>query len=150
MDAYCAVISLHNLGYQLKALEGDQVAIMPEVKTEHAALIRAIRKEPKEACQAIQHLPHLCVMVISNEEWIRNATVKLFQGMQETGYGRIIIIRFFKATGSTEFVFECLHPVAYKALQEYTEERWADCYECKEERQRWGAGTGQHPAQPWL
>ena len=146
MDAYCAVISLHNLGYQLKALDGDQVAIRPEMKAEHAALIKAIRNEPKEACKAIKHLPHLCAIVVPNETWLRNVTVTLFKGMKETGYGNIIAIRYFKATGATEYVFECLHEVGYKALQDWKE--WGDCYECKEERQRWGTRTGQHPAQP--
>ena len=142
MDAYRAVIQLHNLGYQLKALEGDQVAIRPAVKAEHAELIMAIRKEAREACKAIQHLPHLCAVVVSKETWLRKVMLTLFQGMQETGYGSIIAIRFFRATGATEYVFECLHAVGYKALQDIEKDKMGECYECKEEGQRWGTRTG--------
>jgi hypothetical protein len=135
MDAYSAVISLHNLGYQLKALDGDQVAIKPEVQAEHVALISAIRKETKEACKAIQYLPYLCAIVISNETCLRNVTLTLFQALIENGYCRIIALRYFRSTGATEYVFQCLHEVCYNALQDWKE--WSDCYECKEEGQRW-------------
>lgn len=142
MDAYCAVISLHNLGYQLKALESDQVAIRPAPKEEHVDLIRAIRKEAQAACEAIQHLPNLWAVLIPETPWLRSYTLSLFQAMKETGYGRIIAIRYFKATGATEYVFQLLHPAAYKALQDFIENEWGKSYECKEERQRRGKGTG--------
>lgn len=132
MDAYCAVIKLHSLGYQLKALDGDQVAIRPAVKEEHAELIRAIRKEARAACKAIQHLPDLCAVVIPAESWLRNITLKVFQAMKETGYGRIIAIRYFRGSGATEYVFQPLHAVTYKAFQDLKE--WGECYECKTER----------------
>ena len=132
MDAYCAVIRLHSLGYQLKALDGDQVAIKPAAKEEHAELIRAIRKEAQAACKAIQHLPNLCAVVIPAESWLRNITLKVFQAMKETGYGRIIAIRYFRGSGATEYVFQPLHAVAYKAFQDLKE--WGECYECKTER----------------
>ncbi len=137
MDAYCAVIQLHNLGYQLKALEGDQVAIRPAVKAEHAELITAIRKDARAACRAIQHLPRLCAVKISSEAWLRDFSLTLFKGMQESEYARIIAIRFFRATGATVYVFECLHAVGYKALQDIEKEEMGECYECKEERHGW-------------
>ena len=133
MDAYCAVIQLHNLGYQLKALEGDQVAIRPTVKEEHAELVRAIRKESPAACRAIQHLPHLCAAVIPAEPWMRNITFKIFQAMKETVSGHIIAIRFFKESGATEYVFQPMNEVAHRAFQDISE--WGECYECKTEGQ---------------
>lgn len=135
MDAYCAVIQLHNLGYQLKALEGDQVAIKPAWKEEHADLIRAIQKEASAACRAIQYLPYLCAVVIPAESWLRSIALGAFQAIKEEGYGRIIAIRYFRGSGSTEFVFQPLHSIAYKTLQDFIENEWGECYECKTERQ---------------
>ncbi len=137
MDAYRAVISLHNLGYQLKALGENRVAIMPAAKKEHAELIKAIRNEPEKACNAIQHLPRLCVLVASDERWLREYLRVLFSELKEIGYCRILAIRFYKATGQTEYVVECLDAIGYRTLQEISEEKWGDFYECKEERERW-------------
>lgn len=138
MDAYCAVISLHNLGYQLKALDGDQIAIRPSAAKEHAELIMALRKEPQKACRAIQHLPHLCAVIIPQQNWIRQYAVGIFKALQETGYGRIVAIRFSRATKETEWVYVPLHAVGYHALQDIIENKWGDYYECQEEGQRWG------------
>lgn len=137
MDAYRAVISLHNYGYQLKALERNQVAIMPAVKKEHVELIRAIRNEPDKACEAIQHLPYLCAVLVSDNKYLREFIMTLFHELKEIGYCRIFTIRFSKSTGETEYVFECLNAIGYKTLQEISDEKWGDCYECKEERERW-------------
>ena len=135
MDAYCAVIRLHSLGYQLKALEVDQVAIRPAVKKEHRELIMTIRKEAQAACVAIRHLPNLCAVVIPAEPWLRRFALGVFQAMKETGYGRIITIRYFRGSGATEYVFQPLHAVAEKALQDFIENEWGECYECKTEGQ---------------
>lgn len=145
MDAYCAVIKLHSLGYQLKVLNGTQIAIRPTVKEEHTELIRAIRKETQAACRAIQHLPHLCAVVVPAEPWLRRIALGVFQAMKETGYGRIIAIRYFTETGATEYVFQPLHPVAEKALQDFIENEWGECYECQKEGQRRRKRIGAPP-----
>ena len=92
MEAYRAVILLHNLGYQLKALEGDQVAIRPTVSAEYAELIQAIRDEPKAACKAIQHLPNLCLMIFPAA--LKKYAADLFKVLKEDGYVQIVVIRY--------------------------------------------------------
>lgn len=149
MDAYRAVISLHNLGYQLKALEEDQVAIKPAVKAEQAELIKAIRDDPKAACRAIQYLPQLCVMIIPG--CVKEYAATLFGALKENGQAQIVRIIYCRSTGETEWVFISTDAVAHKAMLEIMDCEWKGVkyLECEEEGQRWGTRTGGHPAQPW-
>ena len=149
MEAYMAVISLHNLGYQLTALEGDQVAIKPALKAEHAEMIRAIREDARAACKAIQCLPHLCAAIMPAP--LNDFAETFFRGMQEKGYVRIVAIRYCRASGATEWVYVPTHKKGYKAVKETTEDGWGVIYsECKEEGQRWGKRTGGPAAQLWV
>ena len=137
MDAYCAVISLHNLGYQLKALDGDRVAISPAVKIEHAELIRAMRNDPKEACKAIQHLPHLCVLIMPGI--VKQFALDLFTALKDDQYVQIVFVKYCRNTSDTEWVFTKTHSIAHKTMMEILELEWGVKYfECKEEGQRWG------------
>ena len=139
MDAYRAVISLHNLGYQLKALEGDQVAIKPTVKAEQAELIKAIRDDPKAACEAIRCLPQLCVMIIPG--FLFEYATDLFGAMKENEQVQIVQIRYSRSTEETEWIFISTDAVAHRTMLEIMDYKWegVSYLECEEEGQRWGA-----------
>ena len=135
MDAYQAVITLYNLGYQLMALEGDQVAIKPTAGEEHEELISAIRKEPQAACKAIQHLPQLCMMILPAE--LKHYAADLFKRLKESGYLQIVAIRFSKQTGTTEWVYVPQHSIARKTMIGIMNFGWEGVkyFECQEEGQ---------------
>ena len=138
VEAYRAVISLHNSGYQLKVLEGDQVAIKPAVKAEHAEMIMAIREEPQEACRAIQCLPHLCMVIMHSPEVLRDYAADLFGILKQNGYINLIKIRHCLRTGETAWIYEPIHKKGYEAMQDIIEYGWGEYFECKEEGKRWG------------
>ena len=133
MDAYCAVIQLHNLGYQLKALEGDQVAIKPAARAEHAEMIRAIRKEAPASCRAIPHLPHLCAVIMPGI--LKEYAADLFRIMQMHNAVQIVAIRYCRSTGATEWVYVPKNSTARRTMFEIREDKWGECYECKTEGQ---------------
>ena len=137
MDAYSAVISLHNLGYQMMVLEGDQVAIKPAVSVQHASLIRAILSDPKAACNAIQHLPQLCVLIMPG--YLKEYAADLFNAMKGNGQVQIMAIIYAKRTGETEWVFVPTDIVAHRTMLEILDFNWEGVIylECKEEGQRW-------------
>ncbi len=136
MDAYCAVIQLHNLGYQLIALEGDHVAIKPAARAEDAELIRAIRKEARAACRAIPHLPHLCAVIMPGI--LKEYAADLFRIMQANQQLQIVAIRYCRSTGATEWVYVPISDTARRTMNEIREDKWGECYECKTEREQGG------------
>lgn len=135
MDAYAAVICLHNLGYQLKALEGDQVAMKPGGKAEHAEMIRAILKEPKAACRAIQYLPQLCMVIMP--AMLKEYAADLFSALKENEQAQIVAVRYSSSTEQTEWIFLPEHEIARRTMQDILGLDWGVVYlECKEEGQR--------------
>ena len=135
MDAYAAVICLHNLGYLLKALEGDQVAMKPAGKVEHAEMIRAILKEPKAACRAIQYLPQLCMVIMP--AMLKEYAADLFSALKENEQAQIVAVRYSRSTEQTEWIFLPEHEIARRTMQDILGLDWGVVYlECKEEGQR--------------
>lgn len=135
MDAYAAVICLHNLGYQLKALDGDQVAMKPAGKAEHAEMIRAILKERKAACKAIQYLPQLCMVIMP--AMLKEYAADLFGALQENKQAQIVAIRYSQSTEQTEWMFVPTHEIARRTMQDILGLEWGVVYlECKTEGQR--------------
>lgn len=137
-NAYKAVIQLHNLGYQLKALEGDQVAIMPAVGADQAELIKSIRADPKSACEAIQYLPQLCVICMPG--YLKEYVYDLFCAMHENEQVQIVAIFCNRSTMETEWVFISTDAVAHRTMLEIMDFEWegVNYLECQEEGQRWG------------
>ena len=132
MDAYAAVICLHNLGYQLRALEGDQVAMRPAGKAEHAEMIRAILKEPKAACRAIQHIPQLCMVIMP--AMLKEYAADLFSVLKENEQAQIVAVRYSRSTEQTEWIFLPEHEIARRTMQDILGLDWGVVYlECKEE-----------------
>lgn len=126
MEAYRAVISLHNAGYHLKALEGAQVAVKPAVGAEYAEMIRAIQIEPQEACRAIQQLPNLCMVIMPAVDALRQYAVDLFGNLQKQGYIRIIKIRLSAQTGETAWIYAPMHQLGHEAVQDIIENGWGE------------------------
>lgn len=135
MDAYAAVICLHNLGYQLKALEGEQVAMKPAGKAEHVEMIRAILKEPKAACRAIQHIPQLCMVIMP--AMLKEYAADLFSALKENEQAQIVAVRYSRSTEQTEWIFLPEHEMARRTMQDILGLDWGVVYlECKAEGQR--------------
>lgn len=137
-NAYKTVIKLHNLGYQLKVLEGDQVAIRPAVGADQAELIKSIRDDPRSACEAIQHLPHLCVICMPG--CLKEYAYDLFGAMHENGQVQIVAIFCNRGTMETEWVFISTDAVVHRTMLEIMDFEWegVSYLECQEEGQRWG------------
>lgn len=139
MNPYCAVICLHNLGYQMKVLEGDQVAIRPSPNAEQAEMIREIRNDPQRACEAIQHLPQLCALNMPGN--LKEYALKLFKGLKNEKQVQVLAVYYIRSTGATEWAFVPTDMAAHMAMLEITEYELEGVmyFECKEEGQRWGA-----------
>ena len=122
MDAYRAVISLYNLGYQLKALDGDHVAIRPTVNREHTELIQPIKDDPEAACKAIRHLPQLRLFIFPAD--LRCYAADLFDALIGNGYVQMVAIRYARSTGQTEWVFIPTDSMADRTAQEIIDFNW--------------------------